>query len=193
MVVWLVSIAERSLKQTWLGFYSKHKKLFFLGEICWVKLAGVSPQPKPALYNMADKKKDDEFGSAWDRDPNRMNTHLQEDSQYSPYHVTSLSPGDVGWPDRRARRCSECRLCVELLQVLLPGERDASSWSPCTPRAPYPAATPCSRCSMPPSLHSALDWTLHAWHSCTYGHMDLASALLRSTLLSSGEILLHII
>ena len=44
-------------------------------------MAGITPAPpsKPAIYNMfgtgVDKK--DQFEKGWDRDPNRINAHLQ--------------------------------------------------------------------------------------------------------------------
>ena len=49
---------------------------------------------------MAPEDKGDEFGSAWDRDPNRMNTHLQvRQSSLSNGNITVNLLMQVMWDD----------------------------------------------------------------------------------------------
>ena len=58
-------------------FQSPPSKLFKLT----ILMAGITPAapPKPSLYQKFGMgfAKADQFGDAWDRDPNRINTHLQ--------------------------------------------------------------------------------------------------------------------
>ena len=47
----------------------------FQSQVTSLGMAVTTPS-KPAIYNIFSNKVD-KFGDAWDRDPNRMNTHLQ--------------------------------------------------------------------------------------------------------------------
>lgn len=84
-------------------------------------LAGITPAPpKPALYSgfSMGMAKADQFGEAWDRDPNRMNTHLQvmwDDLVGEPEGVRSL---DCTWNCSRACFQGTLGCCYTLLTII---------------------------------------------------------------------------
>ena len=71
--------------------------------------------------------KNEQFGEGWERDPNRINPHLQVKNycENSGHHKYSRfdQPGDVGRLDWGAGGCEEPGLHLELLKNLLPGEK----------------------------------------------------------------------
>eukprot|EP00090_Calanus_glacialis_P017749 TRINITY_DN27563_c0_g1_i1.p1 TRINITY_DN27563_c0_g1~~TRINITY_DN27563_c0_g1_i1.p1 ORF type:complete len:154 (-),score=21.40 TRINITY_DN27563_c0_g1_i1:46-507(-) len=67
---------------------------------------------------MAPEDKGDEFGSAWDRDPNRMNTHLQvmwDDLIGEPEGVRSI---DCAWNCSKSCFQGTMTCCYTLLTVI---------------------------------------------------------------------------
>ena len=68
--------------------------------------------------------KNEQFGSGWERDPNRINPHLQV-ILHDVCQQLFFQPGDVGRPDWGAGGSKEPGLHLELFKDLLPGE----SWS----------------------------------------------------------------
>ena len=67
--------------------------------------------------------KNEQFGEGWERDPNRINPHLQVKNYYVHHRNSRFDqPGDVGRLDWGAGGCEEPGLHLELLKDLLPGE-----------------------------------------------------------------------